>query len=145
MYRAPGCCKETVPMCHTYKGGVIATLIAKYMGPSWGPHGADRTQVGPMLAPWTLLSRHFTSNIRIGAGRLFPLKGLSKRCKASSSQLIVNAQMAAKFMEILITTTYTVFCAYTTKFKKWWLLSVFNAWCHIRDRYLSYSSCMWQQ
>ena len=26
------------------------------MGPIWGPSGADRTQVGPMLAPWTLLS-----------------------------------------------------------------------------------------
>ena len=27
------------------------------MGPAWGSSGADRTQVGPMLAPWTLLSR----------------------------------------------------------------------------------------
>ena len=26
------------------------------MGPIWGPSGADRTQVGPMLAPRTLLS-----------------------------------------------------------------------------------------
>ena len=26
------------------------------MGPTWGPPGADRTQVGPMLDPWTLLS-----------------------------------------------------------------------------------------
>ena len=26
------------------------------MGLTWGPSGADRTQVGPMLAPWTLLS-----------------------------------------------------------------------------------------
>ena len=26
------------------------------MGPTWGPLGADRTLVGPMLAPWTLLS-----------------------------------------------------------------------------------------
>ena len=26
------------------------------MGPTWGPSWADRTQVGPMLAPWTLLS-----------------------------------------------------------------------------------------
>ena len=26
------------------------------MGPAWGPSGADRTQVGPMLAPWTLLT-----------------------------------------------------------------------------------------
>ena len=33
-----------------------ATLIARFVGPTWGPSGADRTQVGPMLAPWTLLS-----------------------------------------------------------------------------------------
>ena len=33
-----------------------STLIARFMGPTWGPSGADRTQVGPMLAPWTLLS-----------------------------------------------------------------------------------------
>ena len=34
----------------------IWTLIARFMGPTWGPSGADRTQMGPMLAPWTLLS-----------------------------------------------------------------------------------------
>ena len=40
------------------------TLIAMFMGPTWGPSGAERTQVGPMLAPWTLLSgkRNFTVN-----------------------------------------------------------------------------------
>ena len=26
-------------------------LIARFMGPIWGPSGANRTQVGPMLAP----------------------------------------------------------------------------------------------
>ena len=26
------------------------------MGPTWGPPGADRTQVGSMSAPWSLLS-----------------------------------------------------------------------------------------
>ena len=26
-------------------------LKARFMGPTWGPSGADRTQVGPMLAP----------------------------------------------------------------------------------------------
>ena len=31
------------------------SLIARFMGPTWGSSGADRTQVGPMLAPWTLL------------------------------------------------------------------------------------------
>ena len=29
------------------------------MGPTCGPSGADSTQVGPMLAPWTLLSGMF--------------------------------------------------------------------------------------
>ena len=29
----------------------LATLIARRMGPTWGPPGADRTQVGLMLAP----------------------------------------------------------------------------------------------
>ena len=32
------------------------SLIARFMETTWGPSGADRTQVGPMLAPWTLLS-----------------------------------------------------------------------------------------
>ena len=40
---------------------MMTPLIARFMGPTWGPSGADRTQVGPMLAPWTLL---------FGAGRL---------------------------------------------------------------------------
>ena len=38
-----------------------ATLIVRFMGPAWGPSGADRTQVGPMLAPWTLLSEKIPS------------------------------------------------------------------------------------
>ena len=32
------------------------TQITRFMGPTWGPPGTDRTKVGPMLAPWTLLS-----------------------------------------------------------------------------------------
>ena len=38
-------------LCH------LMTLLARFMGPIWGPTWADRTQVGPMLTPWTLLSR----------------------------------------------------------------------------------------
>ena len=37
----------------------LDTLIARFMGPTWGPSGADRTQVGPMLVPRVLLSRYF--------------------------------------------------------------------------------------
>ena len=41
------------------------TLIARFMGPTWWPRGADRTQVGPMLATWTLLSGyHFAKTIK---------------------------------------------------------------------------------
>ena len=36
-------------------------LIARFMGPTWGPSGADRTQVGPMFAAWTLLSGQFSN------------------------------------------------------------------------------------
>ena len=32
------------------------TLKARFMGPIWDPSGVDRTQVGPVLAPRTLLS-----------------------------------------------------------------------------------------
>ena len=35
---------------------LLTALIERLMGPTWGPSGADRTQVGPMLASWTLLS-----------------------------------------------------------------------------------------
>ena len=35
-------------LCPTRDKG--RALIARFMGPTWGPSGADRTQVGPMLA-----------------------------------------------------------------------------------------------
>ena len=36
--------------------GRVYTQIAKFMGPTWGPPGSCRPQIGPMSAPWTLLS-----------------------------------------------------------------------------------------
>ena len=42
------------------------TLIARFMGPTWGPSGADRTQVGPMLVPWTLLSGNENASLFYG-------------------------------------------------------------------------------
>ena len=43
---------------HTWRRYYIGltSLKARFMGPTWGPSGADRTQVGPMFAPWILLS-----------------------------------------------------------------------------------------
>ena len=37
-------------------------LIARFMGPTWGPSWADRTQVGLMLAPWTCYLGQYASN-----------------------------------------------------------------------------------
>ena len=34
----------------------VRPQIARFMGPTWGPPGSCRPQLGPMLAPWTLLS-----------------------------------------------------------------------------------------
>ena len=36
-------------------------LITRSMGPTWGQNGADKTQVGPMLVAWTLISGTISS------------------------------------------------------------------------------------
>ena len=38
------------------KNGMAISLIASFMGTTWGSSGANRTQVGPMLALWPLQS-----------------------------------------------------------------------------------------
>ena len=40
--------------------------IAKFMGPTWGPPGSCRPQMGPMLALWTLLSGTLCAALYIG-------------------------------------------------------------------------------
>ena len=41
---------------HNLLKRVSISQIAKFMGPTWGPPGSCRPQMGPMLVPWTLLS-----------------------------------------------------------------------------------------
>ena len=38
------------------KLSTVTSKITKFMGPTWDPPGSCRPQMGPMLAPWTLLS-----------------------------------------------------------------------------------------
>ena len=45
-----------VEMIHLTLPLQVSSLIARFMGPTWGLSGADRAVVSPMLAPWTLLS-----------------------------------------------------------------------------------------
>ena len=66
------------------------TKITRFMGPIWGPPGTDRTQVGPRLAPWTLLSGYPYTYISLHAyywsgmmtssnGKIFRVTGHSCR------------------------------------------------------------------
>ena len=43
------------------------TLRVRFVGPTWGPSGADRTKLGPMVAPWTLPSGKVSWNILVSA------------------------------------------------------------------------------
>ena len=52
----PSANKISLKLNYLTKIPVKSTLIARFMWPTWGPTGADRTQVGPVLAPWTLIS-----------------------------------------------------------------------------------------
>ena len=61
-----------------------ASLIASFMGPTWGPSGADRTQLGPMLAPWTLLSG-MTNNSNLHNVGLFRLNNWMLSLKSFTS------------------------------------------------------------
>ena len=40
-----------------------SSLTARFLGPTWSPPGADRSHVGPMLSPWTLLSGSLQTGI----------------------------------------------------------------------------------
>ena len=44
-----------------YSVRTFPTQIARFTWPTWGPPGSCRPQLGPMLAPWTLLSGHYLS------------------------------------------------------------------------------------
>ena len=50
----PDCCTDYCNLTEIYF--FIHSQIARFLWSTWDPPGADRTQVGPMLAPWTLLS-----------------------------------------------------------------------------------------
>ena len=55
-YSLPDWCRIRTQAEMLWHRSRTASPIARFMGPTWGPSGADRTQVGPMLAPLTSLS-----------------------------------------------------------------------------------------
>ena len=56
------------------------TLIARFMGPTWGPPWSDRTQMGPILVPRTLLSGiGWIDNVRLNYHPLIAVKIMRQR------------------------------------------------------------------
>ena len=84
------------------------SLIARFMGPTWGPSGADRTQVGPMLTPWTLLSGLFYHYVIIFTCPRWPLFGNTK-----SEWLNFMAFLGTADSEVHIVHISRVITAYT--------------------------------
>ena len=66
---------------------VCLTQIAKFMGPSRGPPGSCRPQMGPMLAPWTLLSGEWQWTMLWINYPYFINQGLFRRCKIARNRL----------------------------------------------------------
>ena len=73
--------------------------MARFMGQTWGPSGADRTQMGPMLAPWTLLFETqfappavhawmITVNVRLEKTQMLNISNFINICRTNSIQVL---------------------------------------------------------
>ena len=88
------------------------SLRARFLGPTWGPSGTDRTQVGTMLAPWTLLPGIITcvclQTIKLGViwQQMSLVAGVS--CVKLTWQTTLLSGMAP-FTEIQLTALYHPF------------------------------------
>ena len=66
--------QETVSLAINLSLTLTTSLIARFMGPTWGPSGADRTQMGPMLAHelWCLgYHRYATVKVPVNSTSLY--------------------------------------------------------------------------
>ena len=85
---------------HKVMSGLAAamtSLIARFIGPTWGPSGADRTQVGPMLAPWTLLSE-----MHLLRAHATPAVLLSLFCGPSATSHLSHAHRVPFYAPLII-------------------------------------------
>ena len=67
---------------------ILTSQIAKFMGSTWGPPGSCRPQMGPMMAPWTLLSGLLsTGPLGTTSSEIWiEIQGQSYRCRYSILQ-----------------------------------------------------------
>ena len=73
--------------------------IAKFMGPTWVPPGSCRTQMGPMLAPWTCCQGMLSSDCTISRHNDLKYKSyLLKWCLIMHPSIKASKSQIAKFM-----------------------------------------------
>ena len=75
-----------IPCCET-----VLAQIAKFIGPTWGPSGSCRPQMGPMWVPWILLLGSCQTSSQV-TGDLWSRGVLAKRYNASK-QVLYNEYM----------------------------------------------------
>ena len=63
---------------------IESTQIAKFMGPTWVPPGSYRPQMGPMLAPWILLSGYICPSIQA------PNRARSSACEVQTTKYFLS-------------------------------------------------------
>ena len=60
------CCYMSAWYHHVTSNSLMwSSQIARFVGPTWGPSGADMKQADPILAPWTLLSGFTSTEMRL--------------------------------------------------------------------------------
>ena len=95
---------------------LLVSLIARFLGPTWDPFGAGRTQVGPMLTPWTLLSGCFIYYQRRVANYFFVFTLISVaefyNFKPTTTKLIPYICLATTIQSQLVCSLVIVMNAY---------------------------------
>ena len=83
----------------------LSALIARLMGPTWGPSVADRTQVGPMLAPWTLPSGWLMTPTDVSGDRHDIFQGITETLLCLIGRACYHHTAERKFL--------LIFCLYS--------------------------------
>ena len=106
--------------------GGIYSHITKFMGPTWGPPGSCRSQMGPMLAPWTLLHVSGLAYIEAETQRL-PF------CRRHFQLFFFNENVS---ISIKVSLDYVPKAPIDSK----WTLAQIMAWGRTSDKQLSEST-----
>ena len=73
--------------------------IAKFMGTTWGPPGSCRPQMGPMLAPWSLLSGTLMENLWV---MLMIISVSMSQHRTEGCQLLIRHRYMQIYMYIYV-------------------------------------------